>query len=263
MISNQKSKAHKGTAVIAAAFVLFAAMPVYAGTPDAPTVTVTPGTAATDWTNQSATVSFSVQDYKVTAGPCTNGTVELSADRAKATDTVTVTPKPTDGFMIEEVFVNGASIGTATSFEMPAQDTTVTAKFKKNSVVVVCEKLNDGYWRGGGSYWEEYKQGVADVRIPYGKTFSKAVIEVSLSVSDHSDGSSEIAIYEYANGLPPKETVLERVSNSRFSGTITRTITLRPEDNMIRVSAMHIQSTGRDKGSASYYLSALQVTFIE
>lgn len=258
MISNQKSKAHKGTAVIAAAFVLFAAMPVYAGTPDAPTVTVTPGTAATDWTNQSATVSFSVQDYKVTAGPCTNGTLELSADRAKATDTVTVTPKPTEEFMIEEIFVNGASIGTATSFEMPAQDTEVTAKFKAAMLVLYPGYLDDGYWNATGNGYE-LTNGGGYVSFPAG-VYKTATIEVNVSMYDYTGGAAIVC----ATRGPDRDwpyTELKYLASGRYSGTVTRVLSLRPNDTNISVLFTHdYTENGKYTGTSGATFNLVKIT---
>lgn len=136
MISNQQrktggSRTHKRTAAIMAAFVLFSAMPVYAGTPDAPTATVTPSTAATNWTNQSATVSFAIPDYAVTVNqPAAGGTIAVSKNRAVATDTITVTATPDKNYELEYITVNGAKTGTV-NFEMPSQNALVSAVFKK------------------------------------------------------------------------------------------------------------------------------------
>lgn len=87
-------------------------------------VTVTKGTI-----EASEEVTFAIrQAYAITYKECEGGTV-IGAASAVSGSTVEVTATPEAGYQLVAIFVNGTSIGTATSFEMPAKAVEVSATF--------------------------------------------------------------------------------------------------------------------------------------
>lgn len=87
-------------------------------------VTVTKGTI-----EASEEVTFAIrQAYAITYKECEGGTVSGAAS-AVSGSTVEVTATPEAGYQLVAIFVNGTSIGTATSFEMPTKAVEVSATF--------------------------------------------------------------------------------------------------------------------------------------
>lgn len=87
-------------------------------------VTVTKGTI-----EASEEVTFAIrQAYAITYKECEGGTVSGAAS-AVSGSTVEVTATPEAGYQLVALFVNGTSIGTATSFEMPTKAVEVSATF--------------------------------------------------------------------------------------------------------------------------------------
>ncbi len=87
-------------------------------------VTVTKGTI-----EASEEVTFAIrQAYAITYKECEGGTVSGAASAVSGW-TVEVTATPEAGYQLVAIFVNGTSIGTATSFEMPTKAVEVSATF--------------------------------------------------------------------------------------------------------------------------------------
>lgn len=87
-------------------------------------VTVTKGTI-----EASEEVTFAIrQAYAITYKECEGGTVSGAAS-AVSGSTVELTATPEAGYQLVAIFVNGTSIGTATSFEMPTKAVEVSATF--------------------------------------------------------------------------------------------------------------------------------------
>ena len=91
-----------------------------------------------------------VKGYKVTADKAENGEVKVSPETVAEGDTVTVTVKPADGYELDELTVNDGDV-TATegedgtyTFEMPAEDVTVSATFKEITYNVTVDTTTNG-----------------------------------------------------------------------------------------------------------------------
>ncbi len=91
-------------------------------------------------------VTFKKVIYTLTVGKVTNGKVTLSASTATYGDTVFVKAEPNIGYELDQILVNGSAI-KGESFKMPAQNTVVTATFKK-------AKLKG--WQKSGNDWLFY-----------------------------------------------------------------------------------------------------------
>lgn len=87
-------------------------------------VTATKGTLAV-----SESITFAIhQAFPITYKESEGGTVSGAASAVSGA-TVEVTATPAAGYQLVAIFTNGSSIGTATSFEMPAQAVEVSALF--------------------------------------------------------------------------------------------------------------------------------------
>jgi hypothetical protein len=73
--------------------------------------------------------------YKITVAATENGTATASKSTAAEGEKITVTAKPADGFELDSITVKGEKAGNVEVkdgvFVMPADDVTVTVKFKK------------------------------------------------------------------------------------------------------------------------------------
>lgn len=236
MSNNQKSNADKSQrtlAAVMAAFVLFPAMPVYAGTPDAPTATITPNTATTKWTNQSAKVSFAIPDYSITATqPTTGGSISVNKNRAKATDTITVTAAPAENYGVDYFVINGTKTeATGTnilSFDMPAKNTTVTAVLKKKNIEVNTLEALAG--TGYTSFWSTgiYSDSSTNgwKRIAFEDSRKRAIRPPTVTYAQPTfytdfDGRDYIHIYSSYN-VSVTGGSNHRTSTESLSGFLTR-----------------------------------------
>ena len=76
-------------------------------------------------------VTTSIKTYSITYSVSPSGSGSCTgAASAKKGDTVSITRSPNSGYLLNYVTVNGTSIGSATSFTMPAQNTAVIAYYK-------------------------------------------------------------------------------------------------------------------------------------
>ena len=97
----------------------------------------------------SLVIDFEIVDkpvYTITVGNVRNGTVTVSKSSAKAGETITVTAVPNAGYELDVIKVNGKAI-SGNTFTMPAQNTTVTATFKKSAAP------KEGWVESGGKYY--------------------------------------------------------------------------------------------------------------
>lgn len=78
--------------------------------------------------------------YTISVAETENGSVKVSAEAAKTGDTITVTPTPSTGYVVDTVSYNGTAIAAAEdgsySFTMPAQNVTVSATFKAEQYTI-------------------------------------------------------------------------------------------------------------------------------
>ncbi len=91
-----------------------------------------------------------VKGYTVTAEKATNGEVTVSPEKVAEGDTVTVTVKPEEGYELDKLTVGEETVdvtevkdGTYT-FEMPAEDVTVSATFKEITYNVTVDTTTNG-----------------------------------------------------------------------------------------------------------------------
>ena len=71
--------------------------------------------------------------YAITIAEMQNGTVTADKEYASATELVTLTVTPAEGYKVADVKVNGVSLNPTNntySFEMPEEDVTITATFE-------------------------------------------------------------------------------------------------------------------------------------
>lgn len=92
-----------------------------------------------------------VKGYKVTTGAdIKNGEVTVSPETVAEGDTVTVTVKPEEGYELDELTVNNGDVTTTEgedgtyTFEMPAEDVTVSATFKEITYNVTVDTTTNG-----------------------------------------------------------------------------------------------------------------------
>ena len=74
-----------------------------------------------------------VPTYYITIEEMEHGTVTADKTEAKAGVTVTLTVTPDEGYVLVAIYVNGVEI-EGTTFEMPAEDVTITATFTADSL---------------------------------------------------------------------------------------------------------------------------------
>lgn len=97
----------------------------------------------------TTSVDFEIVDkpvYTITVGNVKNGTVTVSKNSAKAGEQITVTATPDQGYVLDTIKVNGTAI-SGNTFTMPAQNTTVTATFKR------APAIKEGWVLEGGNYY--------------------------------------------------------------------------------------------------------------
>ncbi len=107
---------------------------VYANNVEIGTATITI-TGKGNYTGTTV-IEFEIVDkptYTITVGSVRNGTVTVSKSSAKAGEIITVTAVPNSGYELESIKVNGKAI-SGNTFTMPAQNTTVTAAFRKAAI---------------------------------------------------------------------------------------------------------------------------------
>lgn len=91
-----------------------------------------------------------VNGYTVTADKAENGEVTVSPETVAEGDTVTVTVKPADGYELDKLTVNDGDVETTKgedgtyTFEMPAEDVTVSATFKEITYKVTVDTTTNG-----------------------------------------------------------------------------------------------------------------------
>ena len=80
-------------------------------------------------------VEFRRDFYKITVAATENGTATVSASTASEGEKITVTAKPAEGYALDSITVKGEKAGSVEvkdgAFIMPADDVTVTVKFKE------------------------------------------------------------------------------------------------------------------------------------
>lgn len=101
-------------------------------------VEVTDGKFTMPAGNVTVSATFKAKEYAITKGTTENGTLTVSAEKAAAGETVTITPTASEGYKVDKVTVKGAGDtnvevtagenGTYT-FVMPSGGATVTATF--------------------------------------------------------------------------------------------------------------------------------------
>ena len=88
--------------------------------------------------------------YKITVAATENGTATASKSTAAEGEKITVTARPADGFELDSISVKGEKAGTVEvkdgAFTMPADDVTVTVKFKKADAKQTFSDVKPGDW---------------------------------------------------------------------------------------------------------------------
>ena len=87
--------------------------------------------------NVIVSATFSATTYTITCGTFINGTVTSDKNKAAQNETVTLTITPSNGYKLSSIVVTAADnssvsfagSGTKRTFEMPAQNVTINAKF--------------------------------------------------------------------------------------------------------------------------------------
>ena len=103
-----------------------------------------------DGGNASAGGTSKAKTYQITVAATENGTAAVSASTASEGDRITVTAKPAEGFELDSISVKGEKAGTVEvkdgAFTMPADDVTVTVKFKKADAKQTFSDVKPGDW---------------------------------------------------------------------------------------------------------------------
>ena len=98
-------------------------------------------TAVTGAATYTATYDSAKVKYTVTAGKCEGGKVSADKTNVAWGETVTVTPKANDGYVIKGVYLNGKQMAVNDKgkyqFEMPKNNVKVTAVFEKKQSSIV------------------------------------------------------------------------------------------------------------------------------
>ena len=122
-----------------------------------------------------------------------NGTVEASKEATFAGNTVTLTVTPDDGYELEGVSVNGEpleAVGGEYTFEMPGEEATVTASFKK--AVVAGHSLSLDGDIGVNFYYNLTDEEAAGQSVD----FTWTVNNVEKQFSDTLDKDSDTGLYK-------------------------------------------------------------------
>lgn len=94
--------------------------------------------------------------YNVTVAETENGTVTPSTSSATSGATITLTVKPDEGYLVDEVKVEGAEVKAAEdgtyTFVMPEADVTVTVTFKPEKELHFVDVADDA-WSREAIYW--------------------------------------------------------------------------------------------------------------
>jgi uncharacterized repeat protein (TIGR02543 family) len=83
-----------------------------------------------------------VVEYNITIAEMQNGSVTADKEKAAEGELVTLTVSPADGYKLNDIQVNGTSLnaeGGVYSFNMPAENVTITATFVEDEPVIVTE----------------------------------------------------------------------------------------------------------------------------
>ena len=92
----------------------------------------------------TVTATFVKETYTITCASVTGGTLSVNPTTAQMGETVTVTAKPSDGYTLGGITMNGAAV-TGNTFTMPAGDVTVSATFNQQSYdITVNNDTNKG-----------------------------------------------------------------------------------------------------------------------
>ena len=96
----------------------------------------------------TATYDSAKVKYTVTAEKCEGGKVSVDKTNVAWGETVTVTPKANDGYVIKGVYLNGKQMAVNDKgkyqFEMPKNNVKVTAVFEKKQFTVTATKPTNG-----------------------------------------------------------------------------------------------------------------------
>ncbi len=96
--------------------------------------------------NVTVSASFSLINYTVTIGNCTNGTVAADLTSATMGQRVTLTSTPSAGYELDHYYYNDGTADTTVeaAFDMPAANITVYAAFKPIGYGVTASTVSNG-----------------------------------------------------------------------------------------------------------------------
>ncbi len=122
-----------------------------------------------------------IEKYSITTLPSTNGSFEVDKTEARENELVTVTATPDEGYVVDEIKVNGEVVQSP--FEMPAEDAEVSVSFKlaadKTSLEDAIENAEN---KDLSNYTEESVQALEDVL-----TEAKELLENDDATQDEVD----------------------------------------------------------------------------
>ena len=137
-------------------------------------------------------VTFVEGGYPIILKDDGHGTAELSKKVAKPGDIITVTPKPSTGYELDKIVVNGTPLGSGvTKFTMGETSTTVEISFKK-----IQYKINVSVPNGGGTaYADPASAGLDDtVTVKYSSNVGYDLDKIVVNGTALTDGTTSFTL---------------------------------------------------------------------
>ncbi|MBE6997497.1 MAG: hypothetical protein E7427_04930 [Ruminococcaceae bacterium] len=217
-------------------------------------------------------VGGSSKTYKITVAAAENGTAAASRSTAAEGEKITVTAAPAEGYALDSITVKGEKAGSVTvtdgTFTMPADDVTVTVRFKENKteprpVQTFTDVKPDDWFYEGVKYVADQglMNGVADGLFdPNGTTTRGMIVTILYRLEGSPAVTGENPFTDVAAGQWYSDAVIWAAENKIVEGFEDGTF--RPNEPITREQlAAILYRYAQSKGQGFTGLWSFQLDF--
>lgn len=177
---------------------------------------------------------ISEENYQITVGNISNGSVSVSQSTAKEGDVITVTASPASGYELLHIYVDGSAL-VGDKFTMPDNDVVITAIFTSSF---------ESYIDGVLQYTNEYRQS---------KGLSDLILSEELSLVAQAHAEDMFANSYFSHTSLDGTTASQRVSNAGIKWSGVAENIAKGQTSSQQVVTSWINSAGHEANMTGNY----------